>query len=620
MRMDSMNIRGLLNPSDWQFEVMELLNQNFPSANAASPYLSLLRNHIDITRVPFSDRGSRLLVFRQAEESRLMVKLAERLTGLDPDIEAYLRRPPFIRDLTFIDENGEALEYELMTRPHILYFRTRLGEFGLVFQDRRTLAFGLPTDATAGIRFHVYPQYWHLGNAGGAFKAVRNLTYTTNGACVCNRITPLEGGYQVEFIVQGGSDTTIALTIHPETAIGSEAMPFSLAHTAAETRWQDWFSRVPEVAEPYRRTYAYAWWVMANNLISPQGKVTYESMAPSKVSYVGLWLWDNAMHSLAFRHIDPDLARNQIRAMLAHQLPNGMLPDAVYDEGVVATIDHPIIGEVTKPPILAWAALKLHEMDPDLKFLDEIYMPLVRLNSWWFTMNDDDGDGLSQYNHPYSSGLDDSPLWDEGMPVESPDLNTYLCIQMGSLAVISEYLGLEMESQMWRRRAASIVNRMIQDFWDEQAGLFWALKDGQPIRVVTPFNLFPLWTGQLPEHIKRRLIEHLTNPEEFWGDFVIPTVARNDPKYDPCCMWRGPVWANINYFFIEALEQVHEFDLARELRRKTLDLIMQHNTIYEYYNSESGEAPGTAADIFGWTAAVFIDLAIKASRQEEAEA
>jgi glycogen debranching enzyme len=36
----------------------------------------------------------------------------------------------------------------------------------------------------------------------------------------------------------------------------------------------------------------------------------------------------------------------------------------------------------------------------------------------------------------------------------------------------------------------------------------------------------------------------------------MPTVARNDRHYDPETMWRGPVWANINYFFIEALNQV----------------------------------------------------------------
>jgi glycogen debranching enzyme len=232
-------------------------------------------------------------------------------------------------------------------------------------------------------------------------------------------------------------------------------------------------------------------------------------------------------------------------------------------------------------------------------------------------MNDDDADGLAQYNHPYSSGLDDSPLWDYGLPVESPDLNTYLCVQMGSLAMIAEALGMESEGAMWRRRAAAIVRRMIEDFWDDEAGLFRAMHDNEFVPVATPFNLYPLWTGQLPDRIRDRVIGHLTDPAEFWGEYAIPSVARNDPHFAPDRMWRGPVWVNINYIFIEALRQVGKFDLANVLIEKTLNLIMGQPGVYEYYHAETGEPPPTAAAVFGWTAAVFIDLAIQASREEE---
>jgi putative isomerase len=582
--------------------------------NLTRPNFNLLRNRIDITKVPFSDRGSRLLLYQNPGKCRLYLKLAERLTTIEPNIEAYLHRPPFIKDLTLIDSEGNPLEFEVVTYPHILYFNTRIGEIGLVFQDRRTISLGLPPGETAGIRFHVTPQFWRETQSGGMFKAIRNLTYDTNGETSLNQIIPDEGGYTVEFIVKASSDCAITLSVGEQLDPKFEVRPFTQATAEAETRWESWYECVPPVEEKYIRTYAYAWWIMANNLISPQGRVIYEAMMPSKVTYVGLWLWDSAIHALAYRHCDPELARNQIRSMLDCQLPDGMLPDAVYDEGVVAEIDHPIRAEVTKPPILAWAALKLHEAEPDLKFLQEIYVPLVRWNAWWFSMNDDDADGLVQYNHPYSSGLDDNPLWDYGMPVESPDLNTYLCVQMGSLAVIAETLGMEAEGGMWRRRAAAIVRRMISDFWDEGAGVFRALHDEKPVPVITPFNLYPLWTGQLPEHIRDRLIAHLTNPEEFWGDIAIPSVARNDPHYDPETMWRGPVWVNINYFFVEALHQIGRHDLAEELTEKTLDLILNQPSIYEYYNAETGEPPPRAADIFGWTAAVFIDLAVQASQ------
>jgi len=188
---------------------------------------------------------------------------------------------------------------------------------------------------------------------------------------------------------------------------------------------------------------------------------------------------------------------------------------------------------------------------------------------------------------------------------------------MGSLALMAEFLGMDSEAQMWRRRSKAIVHRMIHDFWDEESGVFRAVNENERIPVITPFNLYPLWTGQLPDEIRERLIGHLTNPDEFWGEYMLPSVARNDPLYDPSTMWRGPVWVNINYFFIEALRQIGEDDLADELTQKTLDLIMSHSGIFEYYHSDDGVPSSKAAEAFGWTAAVFIDLAISASREQE---
>ena len=59
--------------------------------------------------------------------------------------------------------------------------------------------------------------------------------------------------------------------------------------------------------------------------------------------------------------------------------------------------------------------------------------------------------------------------------------------------------------------------------------------------------------------------------------------------------------------------------MARTLLEKTLDLVMSQPGIYEYYNAETGEPPSTAIGAFGWTAAVFIDLAIQADRDEGIE-
>ena len=71
-----------------------------------------------------------------------------------------------------------------------------------------------------------------------------------------------------------------------------------------------------------------------------------------------------------------------------------------------------------------------------------------------------------------------------------------------------------------------------------------------------------------------------------------------------------------NYLLIEGLQRTGYLDLARELRRRTLDLIGLHDDIYEYYQPQTGEVPPKAASIFGWSSAVFIDLAIQAMRDK----
>lgn len=580
--------------------------------------LTLLQNQIDITHVPFSDRGSRLLVYQYVDRSRLFVKLAERLIRIEPGLESYLQRPPFIDELCFIDGGGEPLEFETDTSAEMLRFRTGVGRFELAFQEADTLALSLPGGTTTGIRFLVHPAHWHSTDTGGALTHVRDISYFIhNGKLIKNQVRNAKDGLEFELIVQAESDCSLTLRIGGKPDSLQGGLPFSIVKESAKRRWEAWFGSVPDVDEKYRRKYAYAWWVMANNLISPSGYVKYEAMMPTKAFYVGVWLWDSALHAIAYRHVDAELARDQIRVMLAQQLPDGMLPDVVFDEGIVAEIGHPIHGRVTKPPILAWSALKIHESEPDTDFLREIYDPLVRCNDWWFEHNDDDRDGIVQYTHPYSSGLDDSPLWDHGMPVESPDINTYLYIQMTSLAEIAGLIGKTDEEEEWRGRAQEHLTRMVEGLWDEEAGLFQAKHDKKTIPVTSPFNLYPLWTGHLPREIADRLLDRLKDPAEFWGQFGLPTVAFNDPAFNADKMWRGPVWANINYFFVEALEKIGESQLAAELRDKTLDLIDAQPDIREYYNPYTGVPPATAAPIFGWSAAVFIDLAIRKSRNTQ---
>jgi glycogen debranching enzyme len=206
------------------------------------------------------------------------------------------------------------------------------------------------------------------------------------------------------------------------------------------------------------------------------------------------------------------------------------------------------------------------------------------------------------------------------MPVESPDINTYLVLQMDALAQIAELIGETDDAPLWRRRAADLTQRMIDHLWDPESGVFLALKDHRPIRVLTLLNLFPLLTGRLPARIAERLVQHLSAPGEFWTPYPLPTVSRGDPKFDANQMWRGPSWANINYLFIEGLVRCGYPELARALRKRTFDMIRLYPDIYEYYNPLTGDHPPKSAGMFGWTSAIYIDLAIQASAEPIAAA
>jgi glycogen debranching enzyme len=346
----------------------------------------------------------------------------------------------------------------------------------------------------------------------------------------------------------------LVLNITPRLGLKRSVPPADTALRAAEERWHTWFAKAPTVEERFADQYYYAWWILRAGLLSSRFFLTREAMMPSMIHYVGVWAWDAFFHALAYRYVDRELAENQIRILLDHQREDGMLPDAVHDEGVV--MRHPFPtgeAEVTKPPLVAWTALKLFQHSGNRDFLAEVYEPIVRWNRWWFEQNDDDGDGIVQYNHPYSSGLDDSPLWDAGLPVESPDLNTYLVMQMDALAEIAALLGKSNEATEWRDKAAALAQNMDAHFWDARAGVYWATHNHEPIRTLTPFNLYPLLTGRLDAQKRERLLAHLLDPAEFWLEHPLPTVAKSDPRYNPSQMWRGPTWVNINYLFIEGL-------------------------------------------------------------------
>ncbi len=581
-----------------------------------SPYLLLLKNRIDLMHIPFSERGSRILVMQQAASS-MIFRLVERWFKLDQDLAGYRQRPPIIEDFRLTDAEGNPIDFTLESYPHRLDFLTSIGTFSLTFADAETLLLALPAEG-CGIRFEAHMNEGQVDRRGGVLRVTgnirRNMAYTTNRTIAENTLTLNDrGNLEVHLRLRPGPQAGLLLNITPRLGFNRYLPNMEDTFLAAAQRWHDWFAAVPPVEEPYRAQYYYAWWIMRSGLISTRFFTTREAMTPSKIYYVGVWQWDAYFHALAYRHVDRNLAHDQIRVVLDHQRPDGMIPDAVHDEGTVTHLTFPIEADVTKPPLLGWTVWKLYESDGDREFLDEVYEPIVRWNEWWFANNDTNQDGLCEYQHPYSSGLDDSPLWDAGMPVTAVDLNTYLYLQMEALARIAQVLDEKTAAETWQARASALLAKMNAKLWDPRAGLYWDYLQTRPVTIRTPFSMFPLLTGHLEPEVAQRIVENLTDPKTFWPRYPVPTVALTEPSYNQVQMWRGPAWVNVNYLLQEGLERSGYDKVAKDLRDRTLEMIINYPDIYEYYNPETG-APGIkAATSFGWSAALFIEMVLRAS-------
>src|SRR5581483_9583252 len=573
-----------------------------------------LRNRIDLVNIPYTDRGSRLLLFRQGDT--LFIRLAERWAKWEYEVGHYRQRPPIIGTFKFSDVEGATLSMHSETYPHVVRISTAVGDFDWTFVDAETLLIRLPP-GHHGFEFEALAQRGLPDRRGGTLHGKRNIAYTTNAHLEQNEIDALANGrFRVRVTLAAESGDVLLLNVTPRLGYNRSIPSPEAAIDASKARWLAWFEATPPVLDEYRNQYDYAWWIMRAGLLNTRYYFTREALVPSKVHYVGVWQWDQYFHALAYRHVDTQLAEDQLRIVLDHQREDGMLPDAVHDEGLVTHLSNPVDADVTKPPLIAWTALKLYQTSQHLDFLKEIYEPLTHWHNWWMISNLNPS-GLCEYRHPFSSGLDDSPLWDGGMPVVSPDLNTYLYIQQQNLASIADLIGATEDARKYRQEAEAWIGRMIKVLWDEEHGLFNALREGKRIDVLTPFSLLPLWTGRLPAAMTERLLRHLVDPATFWPEWPIPTVALSDPKFDPEQMWRGPTWVNINYLFVEALEGIGQHELAQRLRRKTLELIMRQPDIYEYYNPLTGTRPPKAAPTFGWTSAVYIDLAIQETQKGE---
>jgi hypothetical protein len=208
--------------------------------------------------------------------------------------------------------------------------------------------------------------------------------------------------------------------------------------------------------------------------------------------------WDLAFHCIALAHLDPGFAKAQLvllcREWFMH--PNGQLPAYEWDFGDV------------NPPVLAYAALRVFEIDGhrDFEFLERILLKLTINFTWW--VNREDPEGLNVFSGGFL-GLDNIAPFDRSkMPpggiLHQSDGTGWMAFYALSLLELSLLLAAQDETYedlatKFFEHFAYIATAMSdQGLWDDDDGFFydvWERTDGSrvPLRVRSMVGLIPLF-------------------------------------------------------------------------------------------------------------------------------
>ena len=273
----------------------------------------------------------------------------------------------------------------------------------------------------------------------------------------------------------------------------------------------------------------------------------------------------------------------------------------------------------SQPPVGTMCVWEVYKLDKDEEFLKEAFDLLLRWNRWWMEKRYNGGllswgsddydnkwemDGIHEtFGASLESGMDNSPMYIPEEVYFNPEknilelwdvaLNSMYIYDCEHLADIAGILGRNEEKEL--RERAEAFKKLFPRLWNEELGIYCNYKtDEQKFStVLSPCNFYALMTG-LPDdrQAERMMKEHFMNPEEFYGDWIMPSIARNHPMYPENTYWRGRIWAPLNFLVYMGMRRYEGLPETRILVDKSMELFMkewtEHGHVHENYNSENG--------------------------------
>jgi hypothetical protein len=362
-----------------------------------------------------------------------------------------------------------------------------------------------------------------------------------------------------------------------------------------------------------------------NTLYAPSLDLAFPSISRAWAHDWGGWTvgeWDCFFGALLTSLEDEAQTSAGIRAILSAQTETGLVPNMNSGNGITP--------DRSEPPVGAYVVWKVFERRQDRNLLEWAYPRLKRYHEWWLSDRGDgqpwrDGnrDGLLEWGSDrgatpstagrgnlqaakWESGMDDSPMYDEAaydphtytLNLDDVGLNSLYTLDAECLAKIAAILGKDEDSRKFAAEYEHTKQLVREKLWNEKDGIyenrFW---NGSFSSRLSTTNFYPLFAGiATPQQAERMIREHLLNPQEFWGKYVAPTIARNDAAFPDQFYWRGAIWGPTNYMLYEGINRYRFDQVALEYAQKNYDLFMddwrlnQHDN--EQYNSWGGTGGG----------------------------
>lgn len=364
-----------------------------------------------------------------------------------------------------------------------------------------------------------------------------------------------------------------------------------------------------------------------NRVVSPVSRI----WSINSGGYV-LFCWDNFfagfMGSLGNKH----LAYSNLREILNEHSAAGFVPNLAYATGQVSA-------DRSQPPVGSAMLLETYRIHGEKWIVEDMYPDLLRWNRWFAENRMNNSGALcwgsneipvlygnrwetegvhDTYGAALESGLDNSPMYDNipfdvktnRLMLEDVGLTGLYILDCRSLIELAKLLGRDeniIELQTRMTRACDGLDTL----WDEKNGFYYNRRTdtGEFSRRISPTNFYALFSPKVsPERQRRIADEHYYNPEEFYGEWMLPSIARNDPAYPEQNYWRGRVWAPLNFLVYLALTRTELDDVRHDLAEKSSTLFLkewtEHRHVHENYNSITGEGcdTGNSDRFYHWGA------------------